>query len=259
MKYKLFYVTPLVVSSMFSTLLATTPLSSAKFSFIENSVKVADVSHAVLRARAGLQERPAQLNQVVTSTEAVVTRTKSRAELVFNDGTVTRLGANTFFTFDPKSRDITLSSGTALFNVPKGRGRTNIHTAGATAAITGTTLVVQALPNGQVNIYVYEGTVEVDGEEINGGQVLIIQDGKSQKSKFDKQKAMQKISLFTSFSGLPSQGAILTAIEGFLEDTSNPLDPEERSVLEEVVAKLEDNEVIVIDNTQEEEPMSYGT
>ena len=109
--------------------------------------------------------RPAEINDRVQSGTAVRTGTQSRSELTFTDQTITRLGANTIFSFrgEPAppaegpevfraeapshlnrnatvgSRVMNLVEGAMLFQVPKGTGGATIKTAAVTAAITGTT------------------------------------------------------------------------------------------------------------------------
>jgi cyclopropane fatty-acyl-phospholipid synthase-like methyltransferase len=63
--------------------------------------------------------------------------------LLFRDQTLTRLGADTFFSFTQGTRDLTLERGTLLLQVPKGRGGARIRTAAVTASITGTTILLE--------------------------------------------------------------------------------------------------------------------
>jgi len=62
--------------------------------------------------------------------------------LVAQDETVTRVGANTIFSFDPANRTIDLKQGSLLFHSPHGKGGGTIHTGSATASVLGTTLIV---------------------------------------------------------------------------------------------------------------------
>ncbi len=83
--------------------------------------------------------RPAALNDPVRPGTAVRTGTQSRSELTFADLTITRLGANTIFSFEQGTRTMDLRDGAVLFQVPKGSGGATIRTTAVTAAITGTT------------------------------------------------------------------------------------------------------------------------
>src|SRR5437016_12340714 len=51
--------------------------------------------------------RPAQLNDNVTDGSAVHTGADSRAELTFADLTISRVGANSIFSFDQNGRNVT--------------------------------------------------------------------------------------------------------------------------------------------------------
>ncbi|MBC8002010.1 MAG: FecR domain-containing protein, partial [Opitutaceae bacterium] len=72
---------------------------------------------------------------------AVKTGIQSRSELVFHDKTVTRLGANTLFSFTQGTRNMTLKEGTLLLQVPPDAGGAKITTGAVTAAITGSTVM----------------------------------------------------------------------------------------------------------------------
>ena len=85
--------------------------------------------------------RPAVLNDEVNQGTAIRTGTNSRSELTFNDLTITRLGANTVFSFDREKRELQLSSGAALIQVPPNAPAANITTAAVSASISGGTAI----------------------------------------------------------------------------------------------------------------------
>lgn len=58
--------------------------------------------------------RPAKLADVMAPQDALQTATKSRAELLFNEGSVARIGSNAIFRFIPGMRGFQLRNGTAL-------------------------------------------------------------------------------------------------------------------------------------------------
>ncbi len=93
------------------------------------------------------QPSPAKVNETIGGDAAVLTGNQSRAELVFNDRTVTRLGANTVFSFTNGTRDMSVDEGTILLQVPKGAGGANVRTAAITAAVTGTTVLIENVMN----------------------------------------------------------------------------------------------------------------
>ena len=89
---------------------------------------------------------PATLNELVKAPNLVRTGVGSRAELTAPDQTLTRIGANTVFSFAPSGREINLEQGSVLFHSPSGRGGGTIRSGGASAAVSGTTLIVATTP-----------------------------------------------------------------------------------------------------------------
>src|SRR5581483_11016386 len=89
---------------------------------------------------------PAKVNELFQSPDLIRTGADSRAELTAPDQTITRIGANTVFSFAPSGRDINLEQGSILFHSPKGKGGGTIKSGGASAAVLGTTLIVATTP-----------------------------------------------------------------------------------------------------------------
>ncbi len=89
---------------------------------------------------------PAKVNELFQSPNLVRTGADSRAELTAPDQTLTRIGANTVFSFEPAGRDINLEQGSILFHSPHGKGGGTIKSGGASAAVLGTTLIVATTP-----------------------------------------------------------------------------------------------------------------
>ncbi|MEM9445946.1 MAG: FecR domain-containing protein [Verrucomicrobiota bacterium] len=210
-------------------------LTSAEITFLKNDVAKANVADLEKRNPA---KEEASKGDVVNREEAVLTGTKSKAELFFNDGTVTRLGSHAAFTFKPQSREITMQRGSALFNIPKGRGTTTIRAAGVTAAITGTTVVVQIDPSGNVAIFIYEGTCTIGSVKLNQGEVFIVgSDGAGGKvEEFDVERGLSTIGLIREFIGSSYQDRILREIKVAL-NTNNPnINPENRNVIEDIIS-----------------------
>ena len=149
-----------------------------------NEVKV------VAQSRA---DRSANSGDRITGDLGLRTGQQSRAELEFQDKTLTRLGANTIFNFENGTRDLQLEQGTMLLQVPKGAGGAKIRTAAITAAITGTSILLEYTPDynpppgskkkkrkGYVKVIVLEGTLRLYlnnrvGESVllEAGQMLI--------------------------------------------------------------------------------------
>jgi FecR protein len=124
--------------------------------------------------------RPAVVNDQVRDGTAVRTGLESRTELKFTDETLARLGANTIFSFTEGTRNLELTDGAMLLRVPKNAGGAKINTAAVTAAITGTTVMLEFHKNSYVKFIVLEGTGRIFlpshlGESVlvHAGQMLI--------------------------------------------------------------------------------------
>src|SRR5437868_11284116 len=144
------------------------PLTSAEVTKIINRVSVVDPAKG---------EHPAMLRDVIKDDLGLQTGTKSRSELLFQDNTLTRIGAETFFSFKTGTRDMTLEKGSMLLQVPKGLGGAKIHTAAVTAAITGTTIMMEYRPGQYLKVLVLEGSLRLSR---NGsfGDSLVLRPGK---------------------------------------------------------------------------------
>jgi hypothetical protein len=144
------------------------PLKQASVNLIINDVKLVD-------PKAGA--RPAKVKDTVQGDLGVRTGAASRSELLFQDQTLTRLGAETFFSFTAGTRDLKLERGTMLLQVPKGLGGTKIKTAAVTAAITGTTILMETFPGKHTKVVVLEGSLRL---ERNGrfGESVVLTAGK---------------------------------------------------------------------------------
>src|SRR5579859_4685376 len=65
---------------------------------------------------------PAKANELFKFPDLIRTGSESRAELTAADKTITRVGANSVFSFEPAGRDINLQQGSVLFHSPTGKG-----------------------------------------------------------------------------------------------------------------------------------------
>src|SRR6267378_4234551 len=191
------------------------PLTSAEVTKIINRVSVIDP------AKGG---HPAMLRDVIKDDLALQTGAKSRSELLFQDNTLTRIGAETFFSFKTGTRDMTLEKGSMLLQVPKGLGGAKIHTAAVTAAITGTTIMMEYSPGQYIKVLVLEGSLRLSR---NGsfGDSLVLHPGKMVIMRPDAKKIPDPIdvdlaqivrtSTLVNFPGgniLPSMPLIQAAI-----------------------------------------------
>ncbi len=144
------------------------PLKEAKINQIVNDVKVVEPKRGA---------HSATLQESIKDDLGVATGVQSRAELLFQDNTLTRLGAETFFTFHPGTRDLDLDRGSILLQVPKNLGGARIRAASVTASITGTTIMIEHLPGSCVKIAVLEGSLTV-GVDRRPGESVVLRAGK---------------------------------------------------------------------------------
>ena len=129
--------------------------------------------------------KPAQTNETFRVPDLVRTGQASRVELTAKDQTITRIGANTTFTFADGGRDVILKKGSVLFHSPAGAGGGAIKNRGSSAAVLGTTEIGQILLDGRFKVMDLEGIVLVtlqngDSVRLKAGQYVIVSaDGKS--------------------------------------------------------------------------------
>ncbi len=181
---------------------------SANAQASKSVLKEARVTQVVkdVKLLAGQAEpRPATLSDNVRGDTAVRTGVDSRAELTFSDLTIARLGANTIFSFNDGTRTVDLGNGAILLRVPKGSGGAKVQTAAVTAAITGTTVIVEYHPRSYAKYLVLEGTMRlylkgILGESVlmTAGQMMILNPNARRLSEpvdFDLERLM-KTSLF---------------------------------------------------------------
>lgn len=139
----------LILPVLFASSALGAPLQSAKITQAVNDVKILSQSSS---------PRAATIGETVSGSMSVQTGRKSRAELAFQDDTLTRLGQNSIFSFKKGGREVELQRGSVLLQVPKGAGGATIRTATVTAAITGTTSMFEYSPGQWVKLLTLEGT-----------------------------------------------------------------------------------------------------
>ena len=88
----------------------------------------------------------AQLGDVIIPEDSIRTGANSRADLLFNEGTLVRTGAGTTFSFPPGKRSFELTSGAALVIIRPEQGQSTIMTPEAQVTSEGTALFVQHEP-----------------------------------------------------------------------------------------------------------------
>jgi hypothetical protein len=128
-------------------------LKQSKVTQVVNDVEIISVSDQ--------SKKTAAVDDIFTMPDILRTGPASRAELVADDQTVTRVGANTIFSFDPASRTIDLKQGSLLFHSPHGKGGGTIHTGSATASVLGSTVIVTTTLNGGFKVLAIEDDAEI--------------------------------------------------------------------------------------------------
>lgn len=152
-------------------------LKESKITQVVNDVEIISA--------ANQSEKQAKVNDAFDMPDVLRTGAGSRAELIAADETVTRVGANTIFSFDPANRTIDLKQGSLLFHSVHGKGGGTIHTGAATASVLGTTLVVTTTPSGGLKVLDLEGNVEVKflnglKQSLDPGQMTFVLPGGKQ-------------------------------------------------------------------------------
>ena len=125
------------------------PLNESTFTEVINHVEVV--------AGADKSATPARPDELFKAPDRVRTGAASRAELTAPDNTITRVGANTVFSFESVGRTLDLEQGSVLFHSPKGKGGGTITSGGVTAAVLGTTLIASATLDGGLKVVLLEG------------------------------------------------------------------------------------------------------
>src|SRR5438094_5502567 len=114
-----------------------------------DTLKEARVSQVIQDVRlleAHAAPHAAAVNDKVIQGSAVRTGVESRTELTFNDLTITRLGANTIFSFTAGARQAELTQGAILLQVPPKAAPVRANTTGITVAVTGGTALLATGP-----------------------------------------------------------------------------------------------------------------
>jgi hypothetical protein len=108
-------------------------------------------------AGEGKGSAPAHASEKIFEKSKLSTAAASMAELTFADTSITRVGANTSFSFQSKERLVKLDKGTVLINTPPGAGGATVESGGVTASVTGTTFMASVDANGNKIFVLLEG------------------------------------------------------------------------------------------------------
>ena len=141
--------------SILTTVLAGFALSG----FAAMELKEADITTVknIVERNEGSGAVPAKVNDKLRENSKVSTAAASMAELTFADSSITRMGANTQFSFQSKERLVKLDQGTILIHTPPGNGGATVDCGGVTAAVSGTTFMASHDTAGNVMFVLLEG------------------------------------------------------------------------------------------------------
>jgi hypothetical protein len=180
---------------------AAQPFSSATVTKVENKVSYGE------RKAGRSVTLPANVQDVIRSSNFLLSEANSRAEVQYPDGSLVRIGQNTVFSFDANSRTLSLDKGSLIFHIPKGSGGGAIKTPSLTAAITGTT-----------------GKVSVNIIAIIEGQVKLVPSGRIvHAGEFARRNADGSITIDTFDKARTNDGALVNfngVMPGFTEFTN---------------------------------------
>jgi len=192
-------------------LVAADQLQQARVSQVIQDVRV-------LETHGG--PRPAAVNDKVTQGMGVRTGVESRAELTFTDLTLTRLGANTVFSFKQGAREIELTSGAVLLQIPTKAPAVKVSTSAVTAAITGGTALFSKGPPTKFMVLEGIGTFYPIGHPeraatINGGEMMTMTaDGRMTKpEKFDVKMVLKTSRLIKDFPPLENMPLVMAVVD----------------------------------------------
>ena len=166
--------------------------------------------------------RPAAVNDKVAEDTGMRTGGDSRSELTFADLTITRLGANSIFSFNKAGHNTQLDSGSLLLRVPKNSGG-GIRTSAVTVAVTGTTVILETARSGKSKLITLEGSARLslvkyprESRQLRPGQMLDVPAGATtlpMPVNIDLNQVMNNHPLITDFKPLPSRDLIAAVIQ----------------------------------------------
>ena len=172
---------------------------------------------------AGQGAAPAKMSEKIGENSKVTTAAASMAELTFGDSSITRIGANSVFSFQSKERLVKLDQGTALIHATPGNGGATVDCGGVTAAVSGSTFLASRSATGGAVFVLLEssGSLKVTTP---GGQTAVIMPGQAastgtgakssiQVFDVDVKKVMETTPLVSGFKELPSQAEINAVTE----------------------------------------------
>src|SRR5947199_2038809 len=187
-----------------------------------DTLKEARVSQVIQDVRlleAHAAPHAAAVNDKVIQGSAVRTGTESRAELTFNDLTITRLGANTIFSFTAGARQAELTQGAILLQVRPGAPAVRANTTAVTVAVMGGTALLSTGPPTKFMVLEGIGTIYPLGHPekavtVHGGEMVTAEGGRiSKPEKFDVKLVLATSALIVDFPPLANLPLILAVMD----------------------------------------------
>jgi len=192
-------------------LVAADQLQQARVSQVIQDVRVLETHGA---------PRPAAVNDKVIQGMGVRTGVESRAELTFTDLTITRLGANTVFSFKQGARELDLTSGAVLLQIPPKAPAVKVSTSAVTAAITGGTALFATGPPTKFMVLEGIGTFYPTGHPeraatINGGEMMTMTADRrmTKPEKFDVKLVLKTSRLIKDFPPLENMPLVMAVVD----------------------------------------------
>ncbi|MEA5448477.1 FecR domain-containing protein [Leptolyngbya sp. CCNP1308] len=152
-------------------------------------------THQVSLVSVGGSARSATVDDCFCPGETLNTSASAKAEVLFNDGSLTRVGGQASLRFWPDTRSLRLNRGTVAVFVPPDQGRTTIETPNATVGLNSTGIVVRYVPSRQLTLVmaladaptpVLVTAAETEQElALYGGQMAFVGGGSWQVVEFD--------------------------------------------------------------------------
>src|SRR6266496_5572078 len=207
---------PITVCGVLLILIASTRLANAD---PLQEARVSQIIQDVRLMEAHAAPHPAAMNDKVTLGSAVRTGVESRAELTFNDLTITRLGANTIFSFTAGARQAELTQGAILLQVRPGAPAVRANTTAVTVAVMGGTALLTTGPPTKFMVLEGTGTIYPKGHPekavtVQGGEMVIAEDGRiSNPEKFDVKLVLETSPLIIDFPPLANLPLILAVVD----------------------------------------------
>jgi FecR-like protein len=201
--------------------ITATQLPSGAIGAPDREAQVTVVDHDVTLLDANDTTTAASVGDKVPDGTAIRTGADSRVELTFVDQTIARLGANSVLSFKDGARNLDLSEGVMLLQVPKRARCARIHTSGIAAAVGGTTAVFEY----HAAIYKFltlEGTARLyrpghlgDSVLVRAGQMVIGNPNAalSDPVDFDVGRLLKTSRFITDFPPLRSERSLTYASE----------------------------------------------